>query len=188
MNTMTLIKARSAIVHFLRTPGSHRKRTGASPYGLLAHTISHRVFRNSHRNFETPGSNLPDTVFRRGKKISGTLELDHIRLCFCLERWFAVTAVKEAGHEGSMVRSILMAIKHVRHPLRPCPRPCLPSGLMKVPPFDRGHSELPSHLFPKGKHQVWGELPGSFEDLAGFSKDPVRYSIPSIWTCNCLLV
>ena len=95
MNTMTLIKARSAIVHFLRTPGSHRKRTGASPYGLLAHTISHRVFRNSHRNFETPGSNLPDTVFRRGKKISGTLELDHIRLCFCFERWFAVTAVKE---------------------------------------------------------------------------------------------
>ena len=75
-----------------------------------------------------------------------------------------------------MVRSILMAIKHVRHPLRPCPRPCLPSGLMKVPPFDRGHSELPSHLFPKGKHQVWGELPGSFEDLARFSKDPVRYS------------
>ena len=113
------------------------------PPSSLRDTISHRVFRNSHRNFETPGSNLPDTVFRRGKKISGTLELDHIRLCFCFERWFAVTAVKEAGHEGSMVRSILMAIKHVRHPPRPCPRPCLPSGLMKVPPFDRDiHSYL----------------------------------------------
>ena len=126
-------------------------------------TISHRVFRKSHRNFETPGNTLPDTVFRRGKKILGTPELDTIRLRFCFVRWIALTAVKEAGYEGSMVRSILMAIKHVRHPLRPCPRPCLPSGLMKVPPFDRGHSELPSHLFPKGKHKVWGQLPGSFE-------------------------
>ena len=150
------------------------------------HTISHRVFRKSHRNFETPGSTLPDPVFRRGKKELGTLELDTIRLCFCFVRWIAVTTVTEAGYEGSMVRSILMAIKHVRHPLRPCPRPCLPSGLLKVPPFDRGHSELPSHLFPKGKHQVWGELPGSFEDLAGFSKDPVRYSIRVRASCTYL--
>ena len=116
-------------------------------------------------------SNLPDTVFRRGKKISGTLELDHIRLCFCFERWFAVTAVKEAGHEGSMVRSILMAIKHVRHPPRPCPRPCLPSGLMKVPPFDR---DIQSYLaiYLRRESTTFGGVTREFRRFGGIFERP----------------